>query len=69
MQGTEVARASTDNIFVVAIEAYKALVFLECANIKRYITLWQPLRNEALIGQDNYPRYPDKVQSAKPTPT
>jgi hypothetical protein len=59
MQGTAVAKVSADDIFdakQAAIESYKAVIFLECADSNQYITLWQTLRNEALIGQDNYPR-------------
>ena len=49
---------STDhaNAKTIAGEAFKAVLFLECADSTRYFSLWQLLRNEALVGQDNYPR-------------
>jgi hypothetical protein len=53
LQGTEVALASANDIAnakKTSSEAYKAAVFLECADSNRYMTLWQTLRNEALIG-------------------
>jgi hypothetical protein len=59
MLGERAPLATQDDISnaqQVATEAYKAVVFLECADSNRYMTLWQTLRNEALIGQDNYPR-------------
>ncbi len=58
-QGMDVALATPADITnaqQTSSEAYKAVVFLECADSHRYLNLWQTLRNDALIGHDNYPR-------------
>jgi hypothetical protein len=58
-QGEAVSQATSNDTATAkqtSSEAYKAVIFLECADSNRYMPLWQTLRNDALIGQDNYPR-------------